>query len=107
MKKDKKKFKIIEKTRNKTKTFGILEFKKLTKKEQEREKKVSKLNKPTKIVGFALLFYIIFSLINNIIMSFSESYTLFYVKHISNFKNGIFYFLFGHIKAFNFVLPCI
>ena len=104
MKKDKKKFKIIEKTRNKTKLFGILEFKKMTKKEQEIEKKVSKLSKTTKTVGFTLLFYIIFSLINNVIMSFSESYTLFYVKHISNFKNGIFYFLFGHIKAFNFVL---
>ena len=105
MKKDKKKFKLIESNKQKIKILGFLEIKKMTKKEKEIEKKVMKLNKITKILGIFFIIILIFSLINNIIMKYSENYTYFYIKNITNTKNGILYFLLGHIKCFNLVFP--
>ena len=93
--------KIIKVSKTKVKLFGVIEFKKATKKEKEEMKKIQKFNKITKITFFSILFYIIFFLINNIIMSYNENYAYFYVSNITNFKNGILYYLLGHIKYFN------
>lgn len=99
--------KIIKVSKTKVKLFGVIEFKKATKKEKEEMKKIQKFNKITKITFFSILFYIIFFLINNIIMSYNENYAYFYVSNITNFKNGVLYYLLGHIKYFNLIFPVV
>ena len=92
------------KTTKKKKKFIEFIAYKPTKKEIETQKKIKKLNKVTKVLGIALIVYIVFSFINNIIMYFNEDYAYFYISNITNFKNGILFWLFSLIPYGNFAI---
>ncbi len=103
---DKNKEKDTKKEKKK-KTFIQIKIKKMTKKEKEIQKKVTKLNKFTKILGILFIFYIAFFFINNIIMSFNENYAYFYVNNITNLKTGILFYIFSIVPYANFIMPLI
>ena len=90
-------------TKKKKKFIEFIAYKP-TKKEIETQKKIKKLNKVTKVLGIALIVYIVFSFINNIIMYFNEDYAYFYISNITNFKNGILFWLFSLIPYGNFAI---
>lgn len=90
-------------TKKKKKFIEFIAYKP-TKKEIEMQKKIKKLNKVTKVLGIALIVYIVFSFINNIIMYFNEDYAYFYISNITNFKNGILFWLFSLIPYGNFAI---
>ena len=92
-----------ETTKKKKKFIEFIAYKP-TKKEIETQKKIKKLNKVTKVLGIALIVYIVFSFINNIIMYFNEDYAYFYISNITNFKNGILFWLFSLIPYGNFAI---
>lgn len=95
---------VKSKTTKKKKKFIEFIAYKPTKKELETQKKVKKLNRITKILGISLIAYIILSFINNIIMYFNEDYAYFYISTITNFKNGILFWLFSLIPYGNFAI---
>ena len=80
-----------------------MKLKKLKVKQLKRKRNL-KLNKVTKVLGIALIVYIVFSFINNIIMYFNEDYAYFYISNITNFKNGILFWLFSLIPYGNFAI---
>lgn len=96
---------VKEKTKTKKKKkFIEIFFRKATKKEIETQKKIKQLNKFTKVLGIAFIAYIVLFFINNIIMYFNKDYAYFYISNITNFKNGILFWIFSLIPYGNFVL---
>lgn len=79
------------------------------KEKKNKKKKVEaiKLNKLNIWINISCGICILFFIINNVLLYFSNSYAYFFVKNISNNINGIFYFLNGHIDYFSIILMLI
>ncbi len=93
----------IKKTKKKKKLIEFIAYKP-SKKELETQKKIKKLHKVTKVLGILFIAYIIMALANNIIMYFNKDYAYFYISNITNFKNGILFWLFSFIPYGNFLI---
>ena len=91
----------------KKKKFIEFIVEKPTKKELEIQKKIKKLSKFTKVLCILLIICIVSFFINNTIMYFYEDYAYFYISNVTNFKNGLFFWLFSFIPYSNFLIPLV
>lgn len=72
----------------------------MKKKEKKKTEQIV-YDKTNKILSIILIVFIIFYIVNNLIMYFNNDYALYFIENIINPLNGLFYFLFSHINYFS------
>ncbi len=73
-------------------------------KKDKTEKNYIKLDKINKRINIGIIIFIIIYILNNLIMYFSDNYAAFFITHILNNINGLFYYLCSYIPYLSYIL---
>lgn len=74
------------------------------KKETKEKRESIKYDKVNKRINIFLIIFTCFYFINNIIMYFNDTYAYFFIRHITNNFNGLFYYLNSHIDYLSYIV---
>ena len=73
-------------------------------KKDKTEKNYIKLDKINKRINIGIIVFLIIYILNNLIMYFSDNYAAFFITHILNNINGLFYYLCSYIPYLSYIL---